>query len=185
MRATLIILAVAMAALSLEGCKEKRDNGDIITQKVVKKKPAGPMAMQKYTQRKDIDWNGSNMVCEIRREPDDSLQMVTDETGQKHIDNRITLTISRSDGSVFFKKTFTKASFDSYIDDDYRKTGILEGLVFDKVDGSRLRFAASVSHPQTDEYIPLVVDISRQGTIAVARDTQLDTNGNDDGGDEN
>lgn len=185
MRATLIALAVAVAALPLSGCKEKRDNGDIITQKEVKKKPSKPIAMQEYTQRRDIDWNGSMVTSEIRRVADDSLRMVADETGQKHIDNRITLTVSRPDGSVFLKKTFTKATFDAYLDDDYRNTGILEGLVFDKVEGGRLRFAASVSHPQTDEYIPLVVDISRDGAMTMARDTQLDTNGSDDGGNEN
>lgn len=179
MRTTLIALAVAVAALSLGGCKEKRDNGDIITQKVVQKKPSKPIAMQEYTQRKDIDWNGAAVTSEIRRVADDSLRMVADETGQKHIDNRITLTISRPDGSVFFKKAFTKATFDAYLDDDYRNTGILEGLVFDKVEGGKLRFAASVSHPQTDEYIPLVVDIAKDGAVTMARDTQLDTNGGD------
>ena len=87
---------------------------------------------------------------------------------------------SRTDGSVFFKKTFTKKSFDSFIDDDYRKTGILEGLVFDKNEGNVLRFAASVSHPNTDEYIPLLVKIDRKGNMTIEHDTNLDTTSNDD-----
>ena len=101
---------------------------------------------------------------------------VQDETGQKFVDNRITLRVIRADGSVFFKKVFTKGNFDAQLDDDYRKTGILEGLVFDKVDGNNLVFAGSVSHPQTDEYIPLVVTVSNFGNISIKRDDQMDTN---------
>ena len=48
-------------------------------------------------------------------------------------------------------------------------------LVFDKPDGDWLVFAASVGHPQTDEYIPLVVKLSRMGVLQVELDTQMDT----------
>jgi len=71
---------------------------------------------------------------------------------------------------------FTKTDFDAQLDDDYRRTGILEGLVFDKVDGKNLVFAGSVSHPQTDEYIPLVVTVSNFGAVSIKRDDQMDTN---------
>ena len=71
---------------------------------------------------------------------------------------------------------FTKSTFDAQLDDDYRQTGILEGLVFDKVDGNNLVFAGSVSHPQTDEYIPLVVTVSNFGNVTIKRDDQMDTN---------
>ena len=101
--------------------------------------------------------------------------MVKDETGQKFVDNRISLRIIRADGSVFFSKSFTKAAFDHLLNDDYRKTGILEGLVFDKVEGNNLFFAASVCHPQTDEYIPMVVTVSNLGDVGSKLDNQLDT----------
>ena len=82
---------------------------------------------------------------------------------------------------MFFKKSFVKKDFDACLDDDYRTTGILEGLVFDKVDGQSLVFAASVSHPQTDEYIPLLVRVSRTGNISIVRDTQMDISAQDEG----
>ena len=63
------------------------------------------------------------------------------------------------------------------MDEDYRNTGILEGLVFDKVEGSQLIFAASVCHPQTDEYVPFVVTLSKMGDLGIRLDTQMDTNG--------
>mgnify|MGYP001772364843 FL=1 len=49
-------------------------------------------------------------------------------------------------------------------------------MVFDRIDGQTLRFAASVSHPGTDEYIPIVVTIDRFANVSIKRDTQLDTN---------
>ena len=166
-----------MAAASLTGCGEKSKTNDIIAQKTVRRAPASPIRMQEYAQDKNISWGGGSLKCEIRRTACDSLPMVKDETGQKFVDNSIALTIKRGDGSTFFKKTFTKATFDASLDDDYRKTGILEGLVFDRVESDHLRFAASVCHPQTDEYIPLVVEISRTGSVKISRDTTLDTNG--------
>jgi hypothetical protein len=48
-------------------------------------------------------------------------------------------------------------------------------LVFDKVDGDWLVFAASVAHPQSDEYIPLIIRLSRMGELTIKRDTQMDT----------
>ena len=133
--------------------------------------------MQDYNQVKDIQWLDRAYQVDIRRTADDSLRMVKDETGQKFVDNRIHLKVIRQDGSVFFSQTFTKASFNDYLDDDYRATGILEGLVFDRVDGHQLIFAGSVSHPQTDEYIPLEVKIDNFGNVSVERDSELDTNG--------
>jgi hypothetical protein len=88
--------------------------------------------------------------------------------------------VIRQDGSVFFSRTFTKADFNDYLDEDYRATGILEGLVFDRVDGYQLIFAGSVCHPQTDEYIPLVITLSNFGDVTISRDTQMDTSGSEE-----
>ena len=175
MRNIIPTLAIGLMAAAVCGCGGKKETDTIITTKVEKAKPTAPIRMQDYTQERKFEWNGSEMTSEIRRTADDSLAMVADETGQKFVDNRIELVVRRADGSTFFKKTFTKNTFDKHLDDDYRQTGILEGLVFDRVKGSTLRFAASVSHPQTDEYIPLVVSVTRAGQMSIERDTQLDT----------
>lgn len=180
MNKALTTLLAGIAVCIMAGCGGKKTNDNIITEKMEKAKPAAPIRMQEYEQTKDIEWLGKSYRCEIQRIPDDSLALVKDETGQEFVDNRITLTILRNDGSVFFSKSFTKTNFDTNLDDDYRKTGILEGLVFDRVDGSTLVFAASVSHPQTDEYIPLVMRVSRMGDMSIARDTQMDTNAEDE-----
>ena len=171
------IVFFSVLAMLVASCGEKKKHDDIIAPKVEKPKLQAPVRMQDYNQTTDVKWLNKNYQVVVNRTPDDSLRMVKDETGQKYVDNRISLRIIRADGSVFFSKSFTKAAFESLLNDDYRKTGILEGLVFDKVEGNNLFFAASVCHPQTDEYIPMVVSVSNLGDVGIKLDKQLDTNG--------
>ena len=171
------IVFFSVLAMLVASCGEKKKHDDIIAPKVEKPKLQATIRMQDYNQTTDVKWLSKNYQVVLNRTPDDSLRMVKDETGQKYVDNRISLRIIRADGSVFFSKSFTKAAFDHLLNDDYRKTGILEGLVFDKVEGNNLFFAASVCHPQTDEYIPMVVSVSNLGEVGIRLDDQLDTNG--------
>ena len=170
------LLAALLIAVIAISCGKKKESKDIIVPTAEVVKPKAPISMQPYSQQQEVAWLDKSYQVFINRVADDSLRMVQDETGQKFVDNRITLRVVRADGSVFFKKVFTKATFDAQLDDDYRQTGILEGLVFDKVDGNNLVFAGSVSHPQTDEYIPLVVTVSNFGNVTIKRDDQMDTN---------
>ena len=171
---------VLLAALTmLAGCKEKKQTEDIIApRKVETAQPAAPSRMQPYSRTWPVKWLGKDYQVVVNRVPNDSLPLVKDEAGDKFVDNSITLEVRRSDGSVAINKTFTKASFEAYLDAHYRKAGILEGLVFDEVDGLWLEFAASVSLPLTDEYIPLEVKIDNYGNVKIERDSEMDTNGN-------
>lgn len=178
-RITLTLTAVLALGL-LSGCKQKKQQEDIIVRKTEAPKPQAPIRMQEYEQVKDFEWLGKDYQAAIRRMPDDSLSMVKDETGQKFVDNRIMLSIIRSDGSCFFSRTFTKSAFDEVLDDDYRQTGILEGIVFDHAEGDQVFFAGSVCHPQTDEYIPLILSVSNFGDVSVKRDDLMDTNGDEE-----
>ena len=172
-----LTLTLLTALTLLAGCKEKKQPQDIIAPKVESPKPSAPIRMQSYSDTRTIQWLDREYKIEVNRTPSDSLPKVKDETGQQFVDNRISVVIRRADGSVAISKTFTKASFEAYIDAHYRKAGILEGLVFDEVDGQQLEFAASVSLPQTDEYIPLAVKIDNFGNVKIERDSQMDTNG--------
>ena len=180
MKRIALVLTAVFALGLLAGCKQKKQTEDIIVRKTEVPKPKAPIRMQEYNQVKDEKWLDREYQIDIRRVADDSLRMVKDETGQQYVDNHITLKVIRQDGSVFFSRTFTKASFNDYLDDDYRATGILEGLVFDRVEGNNLIFAGSVSHPQTDEYIPLVITLSNFCDVSISRDTQMDTNGDEE-----
>lgn len=166
---------IALLALTLTSCSQKKKTDDIITQKVETPKPQAPIRMQEYKQQQEVLWQGRQYKVEITRVADDSLRMVTDETGQQFVDNRIELVVRQDNGKVFLTKRFTKATFEPYLDKDYRQTGILEGFVYSNVNDGTLEFAASISHPQTDEYIPLVVLVSRSGKVSVSLDTKMDT----------
>ncbi len=176
MKKDLLAAVLVIIALGLVSCGSKKKSDDIIAPKVEKVKPKDPVRMQEYVDQRDITWvEGNQYHIEVMRQPCDSLPMVKDETGQKYIDNMFRMTITRSNGSVFYKRTFTKKDFQSYINADYRDTGILEGVVFDRIDGDKLLFGASVGHPQTDEYIPFVMTLTRMGALTINQDTQLDT----------
>lgn len=171
------IFAVLLTAMLVTGCGKKKQTEDIIVKQTVVPQPQGPIRMQPYDQTTDVQWLGKDYQVAINRVACDSLPMVKDEGGQQFIDNNITVRIIRSDGSVFFSRVFTKTSFIDQLDEDYCRTGILEGIVFDKVDGNNLILAGSVSHPQTDEYIPLVVTVSNFGQVTIRRDDLMDTTG--------
>ncbi len=181
MRKLFFAAGLTALVLVLAACSEKKKSDDIITQRVVEVKPSAPIKMQEYNDSRDVEWIGKTYHITVHRQPSDSLPMVEDETGQKFVDNVFKVTVSRSDGSVFFNRTFTKPFFAQYVNEDFRKTGILEGIVFDKADGDWLVFGASVGHPQTDEYMPLVMRLSRMGNLEVKLDSQMDTNSNEEG----
>ena len=171
-----VLSMVGCMVFVIAACSQKKKSDDILAEKIEQPKAQGPVRLQPYTDSRDVQWIGRTYHIAINRQPSDSLPMVKDEIGQQFVDNVISLEVSRGDGSVFYSHTFTKKDFDRYLDNDYRNTGILEGLVFDKTDGDWLEFAASVSHPQTDEYIPLIVRLSRLGDVMVKHDVDMDTN---------
>ena len=169
------IIAVILLVGTIASCSSKKQREDIITTKYEKPAPQGPIRTDDYKDTKQFRWLDRDYTCTIERMADDSLPMVKDETGQQFVDNRVRVVITRADGSKFFDKEFTKVSFDSYITEDYRKTGILEGFVFDRVENSEVRFACSVSRPQSDEFIPLILSVNRMGNIDIKQDTRIDT----------
>jgi hypothetical protein len=168
------LMALAFVGLITTSCGKKKQHDDIIVQETEAPQPQAPIRMQDYKDVKDVQWLGKQYQVEVSRTACDSLAMVKDESGQQFVDNRIVLKVIRQDGTVFCTKTFTKSAFSACLDDDYRKTGILEGFVFDKAEGNKLFFAASVCHPQTDEYIPMVVTLSNFAEVGISKDQQME-----------
>jgi hypothetical protein len=175
MKQTLSMLLLVGMVVVLAACGGKKKSNDIIAPRIVKVQPKEPIRMQPYLDERKVEWIGKTYFVTIGRQPSDSLPMVKDETGQKYVDNVFSLKVSRKDGSVFYTRTFTKKALTQYLDDDFNKTGVFEGLVFDKAEGDYLFFGASVGHPQSDEYIPLVFRLSRMGELTIKRDTQMDS----------
>lgn len=172
-----ILPLILVAGLVVLGaCKEKKQSTDIITTKYVPKQPQDPIAMPADTQTKNIEWQGKPYTITIDRVPVDSLPQVKDENNQPYVDNRVKMTIVRSDGSVFFERTFTKASFNTYIDDSFRKNGILAGFRYDEVENSGVEFSVVIALPDAvdDVFVPLELIVDRQGGVSISRDDDMD-----------
>lgn len=171
------ICAVAAIVLLLAACggkEEKKAEEPIIASiKAERPAPREPIAMQDYSDRTDVEWLSKSYTIVISRKADTSLPIVKDGE-EEYVDNTITLRVMRSDGSTAIEKTFTKSTFTSYLTKAYREGGILEGLVLDKVEGSTLLFAASVTLPESDEFMPLKVAISRTGEMSITHDDYLE-----------
>lgn len=173
--------ALCAAALLVASCAEKPKSDNIIVHKRAKVQKKQTQAMSSYENKRNVEWLGATYKVCVERKSDNTLPLTYDEQGNSYYDNRISVRILRSDGSVFFERTFLKTDFTQYISDTYSK-GALLGVVFDCVDGDALRFAASVGSPDkmSDEYEPLVVKVSRLGALSVAKDTKLDTASEDE-----
>jgi len=168
--------------IAFGACKEKKQSTDIITTKYVPKKPQPPIAMPSETTTKNVTWMDKPYTVVINRTASDSLSQVKDENGQPYIDNRVEIVVTRADGSVFFKKVFTKASFNAYIDESFRKNGILAGIQYDEIDSKGMEFSVVVGLPDAldDVFVPLELVVDRFANIAISRDDDMDMRGNDD-----
>lgn len=179
----LLVTVALVVATALPSCTEKKKNdGIIIAPKPVQEKPRKTQRMSGYEQSRDVEWLGSVYKVVMKREADTSLPLAESDDHTRYFDNRITIRVVRKDGSTFFDRTFRKADFTAFLDEDTRKTGALLGLVFVEAKGDYLVFAGSVGSPDvmSDEYVPLLVKVSRMGAVSIAMDTQLDTGGEED-----
>lgn len=165
-----MIALVVCAAIS---CKEKKQDDIIIIKKPIEAKQTKPKIMASSVDVKHVDWVGSKYTVKISQKPDTSLPLATDGSN-KYYDNRITVEILRSDGTPFFKRTFSKADFKPYVAEGFYKGGALQGIVFDRVDGQSLRLAASVGNPDksSDEYVPLNIAINNFGAVSISESAE-------------
>ena len=157
-------------------CGNKKDTHEIIAKKPVIVKSNNVLKMGDYSQSTTVQWVGSSYKVNVKLCADSSLPTVIDGS-QKYFDNKITLQVLRKDGSEFFSRTFTKQDFESCLDSKYMNNGALLGIVYDCAKGDCLYFAASVGSPDktSDEYIPMVLKLSKMGSVSISKDTQLDT----------
>lgn len=177
MKTTRILTALALGAILLASCHKKEPTNDIITHKQTKKAPAKPVRMQDYDHRETVTWGGADYTVNISRRAETDSSLVADETGNKYHNNRITVRVVRADGSVFLDRTFTKRDFALAVDAAYLEHSTLLGIVVDSADGNGLNLAASIGSPDvlSDEYVPLLITITRMGETSIKKDTRPET----------
>ena len=172
------LMMAGILAGTFVSCKEKQPSNDIIITKPVEKpKPKTTQKIGDYAQTIEMPWVGTTYKVAIERKADTTLPIVDDGEGNKYYDNKISVRIIRQDGSEYFNRTFSKQDFISYVDDIYKKNSALLGIVPDKAEGDYIVFAASVGSPDknSDEYVPLVLKVSRFGDVKISKDMQMDT----------
>jgi len=174
---------ICIAVMCCSACTEKKPvRKDIIVPPIKQEKPKGPQKMTQTRQEREVEWLGNTYKVSIFRQVDTSLPIVKDENSQEYYDNTIALRIQRADGSDFINRTFKKNDFTSHITDNkFAQDGALLGIVFDKDrsdnDPSHLYFATSVGSPdfRSDEFIPLILIIDRNGNMTIRLDDTMDT----------
>lgn len=184
MKSLQTLFIAAVAALALSACSEKKPNDNIIAKKPAAKAPSGPVKMQDSRFMEEVKLKGKSCYVNIVRRADTSLPIITDDAGGKYYDNVIDVTIEshKDDGMAYeskpiFQKTFNKKDFASYVNAKYLEKSALLGIVFDRVDGDNIVFAASVGQPDalSDDYVPLLVTVSHSGSMTITKDTRLDS----------
>lgn len=119
-------------------------------------------------------FRGKPCEAQVFRTPDETLPRVKDEEGNEYVDNRITLRIT-SEGKTLVDRSFTKDNFASVVEPRFLQHSIFEGLVYDTVTSQGVVFAASVSYPQSDLYVPIRLTLTSGGHIAMETEDLLDT----------
>lgn len=172
----ILIVACALICSVMLGCKEKKQSNIIITRRPVNTVAKTVKKTGDYEQTMKVEWMGKKYTLKTSLKADADLPTVK-EGNQKYYDNVITLQILRPDGSVFKEMRFTKAYFESYLDNTMVSKGVLLGVVYVKCVGNVMYFAASVGSPDklSDEFIPLVVKVTGNGDVTVSKDELLDT----------
>ena len=133
----------------------------------------GLQRMQVSEVKAKVTFRGKEYHSTVVRRPDESLPKVTNEQGEKFVDNRITLTLTCG-GKTVLQRTFTKESFASLVDAKFMKYALLEGVVLDEPSQQGIVYAASVGYPQSDLYVPLRLTVTPDGKLTMSKDELMD-----------
>ena len=168
-----IILFMLAMLSSCGGSISKNDSPTSEIQPAEKEVLKAPQFMQDSDITVPVTVGDREFQSNVVRRPDNNLPMVSNEQGQKYVDNRITLTL-REGGRLVVSKEFTKSDFMGFLDAGFQRHAILEGLVFDKVEGRNILYAASVAYPESDLYVPFQITITPSGSISIEKSDVMD-----------
>lgn len=166
-------IGVALCLLTACSSQKRGDDSDIQVLMKDSVDANGLQRMQVSDIKTTFTYRGKDYQSKVVRRPDDHLPIVTNEGGEKFVDNSISLRLT-SGGKTIVDKVFTKGDFASLVDAKYMKQFILEGLVYDKTTPKGIVYAASICYPQTDLYIPLSLTITPDGKITMMKEELLE-----------
>ena len=170
----LYLCLIVSVFCSCDDNKGQKDNQNLTTTE----QQTGEHRMKDYDLTDSITLGSQLFVYTIHREADDSLKAVVDENGDKFVDNFYDLAILK-DGKDFFRRRFTKLSFGSQLDENFRRNGILDGFRFMSAKEGKLTFGVCVSFPESDMSEPFVLTIGPDGSFTLEPDTAPDIEAED------
>lgn len=169
-RLALYSMALTMGAMAFSSCKEKKQDEDIIVEKVIEKPNDSATAMSSDTKSGEAKWiNDNNYTYIIERKSDNELPIVVNHD-VPYYDNHIQLAIKRSDGTEFFSQTFTKNSFTGLLNNEIKAHGVLLSMAFDKCDANNMYFVVGIGSPDEayEDFALVQLIVSRMGDTSVA-----------------
>ncbi len=177
MKKIIALTALTLVAGIFVSCDKKNDNDHIKNNIIVKpRENVEPDTIIHKMNEIDVTvdtvkWVGSTYKVRVHRYTNDSISAITDEGGKQYRNNLIKVIVTRKDGSTFFEKVFSKAMFESFLDEEYLKHNVLLGMVYNGRDENNLRFLGSVGRPDilTEEFVPFNVYVSRMGEVKVEK----------------
>lgn len=169
--------AAVLCLFGMASCGEKKKTNDIITTKVVAPAPKAPAKMQVYERAESVEWDGEKYTVTVKRSVDNDAPVFSDDNGNKCHENMVSLVVARGDGSEFFRREFRKSSFSQYVDGSYLAKSTILGVAFDRVEGGKLLFVASVGCPDqlSDDFVPIILSLSKSGELQMKKGQDLDT----------
>lgn len=167
-RQTIVILCIVLTAMaSCHSRTTQKDPDNYVVESIKEEVVSNEIhQLQTIKASSQAEFRGNAYDMTVVRMADSTLPVVTDVQGLKYYDNTITLEITTK-GRLFANKVFNKSTFASYLEADFLQHSILEGLVFDKVTDDGLMFAASVSYPESDLYVPFHVLVLPNGNLSI------------------
>lgn len=175
-RAALILTAAAALALSSCGGGNTAGQADgyyMASREDSVSAQTGTRSLQTIEAQLDTAYAGRRFHSYVVRRADESLPTVTDDDGNRYLDNRITLRLTSGQEKVL-ERDFLKTDFAKYLDSTFLKNSILEGLTFDRIVAGGLQYAASVSYPESDLYVPFNVLVTPRGSVSISKADMLD-----------
>lgn len=170
-------MIVALGVVMFSSCEEKKKSNDIIAPKPVVVAPAKPVKMQSYNHSETVEINGKRFTVSVKRVVDEASPVFTDEINNKYYDNKITLLVTRQDGSEMLRREFTKHSFSQFVDEAYMQKSTLLGVAVDHADAHGIVLVASVGCPDqlSDDFIPIVLTVSETGSLSMKKGQDIGT----------
>ena len=164
-------LSLGVLLLLLASCGSKGDAEKADGQETEVVQTDQPRAMETYDLTDSL--SAAPYTYVLHRQPADSSACVTDEYGQKYLDNYYELRVMKG-GNALFSHRFTKASFGSQLDATFRQNAIFDGFRFTHVEEGKLYFSLCFSYPDSDLSQPFILCVSPDGSHTIAIDNTPD-----------